>query len=220
MSSPLASPASRRGFLLVVLAALCWGTSGVSGQIVTDRTDLGPLDIAWHRMTIAAVALLVGFLVSRRRSGPTPIDVSRGTAVRLLLVGGQEPAGRDAHSQGLEESRRDQVHHGIVGGVAEHDAGFSSLVAGHGPEAPALRPPVVEVLRRHVEARPGRRRVLVDDRDQPIRALDRERPEDDGIDHREDRRRGAYAQGQRGRGADREGWMPEQAAERVAEVLD
>ena len=51
MSSP-ALPAARRGFLLVVLAALCWGTSGVSGRIVADRTDLGPLDIAWHRMAI------------------------------------------------------------------------------------------------------------------------------------------------------------------------
>ena len=56
MSSPLASPASRRGFLLVVLAALCWGTSGFSGRIVADRTDLGPLDIAWHRMAIGAAA--------------------------------------------------------------------------------------------------------------------------------------------------------------------
>jgi drug/metabolite transporter, DME family len=87
MSSPLASPASRRGFLLVVLAALCWGTSGVSGRIVADRTDLGPLDIAWHRMAIGAVALLIGTaLTRRRRSGPrTP--VTRGTAVRLLLIG-------------------------------------------------------------------------------------------------------------------------------------
>ena len=67
MSSPLASPASRRGFLLVVLAALCWGTSGVSGRIVADRTDLGPLDIAWHRMAIGAVVLLIGTALTRRR---------------------------------------------------------------------------------------------------------------------------------------------------------
>jgi len=86
MSSPLASPASRRGFLLVVLAALCWGTSGVSGRIVADRTDLGPLDIAWHRMAIGAVVLLIGTALTRRRSGPIPA-LTRGTAVRLVLVG-------------------------------------------------------------------------------------------------------------------------------------
>jgi len=87
MSSPLASPASRRGFLLVVLAALCWGTSGVSGRIVAERTDLGPLDIAWHRMAIGAVVLLAGTALTRhRRRGPrTPL--TRSTTVRLVLVG-------------------------------------------------------------------------------------------------------------------------------------
>jgi DME family drug/metabolite transporter len=87
MSSPLVSPASRRGFLLVVLAALCWGTSGVSGRIVAERTDLGPLDIAWHRMALAAVFLLVGTaLTRRRRGGPAPA-LTRPTVVRLVLVG-------------------------------------------------------------------------------------------------------------------------------------
>ncbi|WP_104526062.1 DMT family transporter [Blastococcus atacamensis] len=82
-----ASPAaSRRGFLLVVLAALCWGTSGVSGSLVARHSDLGPLDIAWHRMAIGALALLLAWSVTRRRTGPVPA-VDRGTGVRLLLVG-------------------------------------------------------------------------------------------------------------------------------------
>jgi DME family drug/metabolite transporter len=88
MSSPLASSASRRGFLLVVLAAVCWGTSGFTGRIVAERTGLQPLDIAWHRMAIGAVALLVGHLATRRRRRHvvrTPL--TRGTAVRLLLIG-------------------------------------------------------------------------------------------------------------------------------------
>jgi len=88
MSSPLASPASRRGFLLVVLAALCWGTAGFSGRIVAERTGLRPLDIAWHRMAIGAAALLVGYLVTRRRRRDlvrTPL--TRGIVVRLLLIG-------------------------------------------------------------------------------------------------------------------------------------
>jgi DME family drug/metabolite transporter len=87
MSSPLASPASRRGFLLVVLAALCWGTSGVSGRIVADRAGLGPLDIAWHRMAIGAVVLLIGTALTRRRRSGATTPLTRGTAVRLVLVG-------------------------------------------------------------------------------------------------------------------------------------
>ena len=86
MSSPVAVPASRRGFLLVVLAALCWGTSGVSGRIVAERAGLGPLDIAWHRMAIGAVVLLAGFALTRSRRAAAPA-AGRGTAVRLALVG-------------------------------------------------------------------------------------------------------------------------------------
>jgi DME family drug/metabolite transporter len=80
------SPASRRGFALVVLAALCWGTSGISGRIVADRTDLSPLDIAWYRLAIGAVVLLAGWaLTARRRTPRTP--VTRPVAARLLLIG-------------------------------------------------------------------------------------------------------------------------------------
>jgi drug/metabolite transporter, DME family len=79
--------AARRGFLLVVLAAVLWGTSGVSGRVVLDRTDLGPLDIAWHRMAIAAVALGVAHVLTRRRRAASPsAHPTRGTVVRLVLV--------------------------------------------------------------------------------------------------------------------------------------
>ena len=87
MSSALSSPASRRGFLLVVLAALCWGTSGFSGRIVAERTDLGPLDIAWHRMAIGAVVLLVGTALTRSRRSALTSAPTRGTVLRLVLVG-------------------------------------------------------------------------------------------------------------------------------------
>jgi DME family drug/metabolite transporter len=86
MSSPALPASSRRGFLLVVLAALCWGTSGVSGQVVADRAGLGPLDIAWHRMAIGAVVLLIGFALTRRRRVGATVALTRGTAVRLALV--------------------------------------------------------------------------------------------------------------------------------------
>ena len=65
----------------------CWGTSGFSGRIVADRAGLGPLDIAWHRMAIGAVVLLAGFALTRRRRSATPTPLTRGTAVRLVLVG-------------------------------------------------------------------------------------------------------------------------------------
>jgi DME family drug/metabolite transporter len=79
--------ASSRGFLLVVLAALCWGTSGFSGKIAADRAGLGPLDIAWHRMAIAAVVLSIGYALTRRRRAGTATPLARGSAVRLALVG-------------------------------------------------------------------------------------------------------------------------------------
>ncbi|RBY93994.1 multidrug transporter [Blastococcus sp. TBT05-19] len=85
MTTP--SPAaSRRGFALVVLAALCWGTSGFSGSVVARYSDLGPLDIAWHRMAIGAVVLLAGFALSRRRRSDAVPPLTRGTAARLGLV--------------------------------------------------------------------------------------------------------------------------------------
>jgi DME family drug/metabolite transporter len=86
MTTPSTTSAVSRGFPLVVLAALCWGTSGVSGRIVADRTDLGPLDIAWHRMAIGAVVLLAGHLLTRRRTAPAGVPLTRPLAARLVLV--------------------------------------------------------------------------------------------------------------------------------------
>jgi DME family drug/metabolite transporter len=80
-------PVAGRGFLLVVLAALCWGTAGVSGQLVRERTSLDPLDIAWHRMAIAAAVLLIAQLLGRRRGTAPRPAMTRGTVVRLGLVG-------------------------------------------------------------------------------------------------------------------------------------
>ena len=85
MSSP-SSAAPNRGFLLVVLAALCWGTAGITGRLVSERTDLGPLDVAWYRMAVGAVALVAVHLVGRRRASPSPAP-TRPVVLRLLLVG-------------------------------------------------------------------------------------------------------------------------------------
>src|SRR3954470_13570894 len=85
MSTPLSSAASRRGFLRVVLAALCWGTAGISGRIVADRSGLTALDIAWYRLSIGAVLLLGGWLVTSRRRGPS-VALTRPVRIRLALV--------------------------------------------------------------------------------------------------------------------------------------
>jgi drug/metabolite transporter, DME family len=88
VSTATSDRATRRGFLLVVLAAGLWGTSGFSGSIVLERTDLGPLDIAWHRMTVAALTLGVAHVLTRRRrAAAAPVRPTRGTVVRLALVG-------------------------------------------------------------------------------------------------------------------------------------
>ncbi len=83
---PALSPA--RGFLLLVAAALCWGTSGITGDVVARRTDLGPLDIAWYRMAIGAAVLLTAAAVTRRRSSGTRtrVPVTRATVGRLAVI--------------------------------------------------------------------------------------------------------------------------------------
>ncbi len=86
MSALPSSRGSSRGFLLVLLAALCWGTSGSSGTVVADRSDLSALDIAWYRLAIGAVALLAAYAVTARRRGPA-VPVTRPVTVRLVLIG-------------------------------------------------------------------------------------------------------------------------------------
>ncbi len=77
---------SARGFILVVLAALCWGTSGVCADVVARRTGLDPLDIAWHRMAVGAAVLLAAHLAVRRRAAAAVL-LPRAARGRLLLVG-------------------------------------------------------------------------------------------------------------------------------------
>ena len=86
MSTTPSARGSSRGFVLVVLAALCWGTAGLSGSVVADRSGLSALDIAWYRLAIGAVALLAAWAATARRRGPAA-RVTRPVAVRLVLIG-------------------------------------------------------------------------------------------------------------------------------------
>jgi DME family drug/metabolite transporter len=145
-AGPLTSAAARRGFLLVVLAALCWGTSGISGKIVADRAGLGPLDIAWHRMAIGAVVLLLGFAVTRRgRTAPTPAP-SRGTAVRLVLVGAGLAAYQLAYFAAVA-SAGVSIATLVALGLAPLLISIGAAVLGHGrPDAATLVALVVALV--------------------------------------------------------------------------
>jgi len=51
----------RTGFLLLVATGLIWGTIGVAGRLVFDRTELDALEVSWLRTMFAApVCLLFG----------------------------------------------------------------------------------------------------------------------------------------------------------------
>jgi drug/metabolite transporter, DME family len=80
-------PSPARGFLLVVLAALCWGTSGITGDLVADRTTLDPLDVAWHRMAVGAVVLLAVHLLTGGRRAASRPPLTRSLRLRLVGVG-------------------------------------------------------------------------------------------------------------------------------------
>jgi DME family drug/metabolite transporter len=86
-AAPARAPDSAtRGFVLVVAAALCWGTSGISGDVVARRSDLAPLEIAWYRMAIGAVVLLAVHLLTRRRRAGRRVPLTRATAGQLTVV--------------------------------------------------------------------------------------------------------------------------------------
>ena len=51
----------RPGFLMLIIAGMLWGTIGVCGRLVFDRTDLDALEVSWLRTLFAApFCLLVG----------------------------------------------------------------------------------------------------------------------------------------------------------------
>ncbi len=104
-STPLSSRdhASRRGFVLVLLAALCWGTSGLSGSVVADRSGASALDIAWYRLAIGALALLAARAATARRRGPA-VPLTRPVVVRLVLIGAGLAAYQLAYFAAVEQA--------------------------------------------------------------------------------------------------------------------
>ena len=77
--------------MLVVAAAVCWGTGGLAGSVLGSGSVLSPLAVGSYRLVVAAVVLLAVQAVSRRRHGllgaVAGLAARRGDAVRVLGVG-------------------------------------------------------------------------------------------------------------------------------------
>lgn len=79
------------GPVLVVLAAVCWGTGGLAGSIAGHVSGLSPVAVGTYRLLVAAVVLLAVDAVRHRLSellaGARRALAHRADAVRLLGVG-------------------------------------------------------------------------------------------------------------------------------------
>ena len=64
MSVLSASKSSRRGALLILLAATLWGTVGVSTQALYHLTATNALSIGFFRLALATPALAMGCFAS------------------------------------------------------------------------------------------------------------------------------------------------------------
>ncbi|WP_297081624.1 DMT family transporter [uncultured Demequina sp.] len=71
-----------RDFVLVVVAAVLWGTGGALGSLLADNGAVPPASVAMWRMLIAGVVLTLWLLV---RSGIGRLD--RAMLIRILLTG-------------------------------------------------------------------------------------------------------------------------------------
>jgi len=77
------SRVARRNALSVTAAGALWGTAGVAGLALGERTGLDPLAVGWYRLAVAALVLL-GARALRR--GPRP-EVARRDLPRVAGVG-------------------------------------------------------------------------------------------------------------------------------------
>jgi len=79
------------GAVLVVAAAVCWGTGGLAGSVLGSGSVLSPVAVGCYRLAVAAVVLLAVQAVSRQIHGllgaVAGLVARRGDAVRVLGVG-------------------------------------------------------------------------------------------------------------------------------------
>jgi DME family drug/metabolite transporter len=80
----VAQGSSTRGLLLIVLAALLWGTVGVAIKALYGLVDTNPLSIGFFRLAIALPAL---FSACWYTVGVRMFQVQRSDLVLMLLLG-------------------------------------------------------------------------------------------------------------------------------------
>lgn len=74
----VSTAAVRRGLALVTTAAVLWGTVGVAGQMLYNRTDISPLTVGFYRLAAAAALLIAVRAITmsagrpRTRAGTLP----------------------------------------------------------------------------------------------------------------------------------------------------
>ena len=76
-------PISRVDFLLVLVAAVCWGTGGVLGSLLVRREHLGVLSVASMRMLTGGLLLLAGLGLAGRLH---TVRLSRAALVRIVVT--------------------------------------------------------------------------------------------------------------------------------------
>lgn len=74
--------AARRDLVAIATAAALWGTSGTTGQLLGDRSDLSPIAVGFLRCALAAL-ILAALGAARRRTWA----VARQDLGRVLAVG-------------------------------------------------------------------------------------------------------------------------------------
>jgi drug/metabolite transporter, DME family len=75
---------TRRGLILVLLAAVLWGTSGVATKTIYTLVDISPISVAAFRLALGAPMLLVAFRLTK---GSQSFRVARADLAWMLLAG-------------------------------------------------------------------------------------------------------------------------------------
>ena len=88
---PMNRAMARRGLMIVVLAGMAWGTSGVAAKTLYSLVPVSPITVAAYRLVLGAPLLLLAY---RWIGGSNSFRVRRGDLPLLLLVGAALGASR------------------------------------------------------------------------------------------------------------------------------
>ncbi|WP_086740716.1 DMT family transporter [Streptomyces glaucescens] len=83
-SSVSATPSSRSGVALLVLAGVLWGTGGLAGSLLASRTGLTPVAVAAYRLLTGGLLITGYALITGRLTG---VPRSRRALARIATAG-------------------------------------------------------------------------------------------------------------------------------------